>query len=372
MNKLTYITYQTFPSQKANTIQTIENLKYLGKIFDVELIFPDRDKKSSGKLRDIQEFYSFNEEFKISIKRHNFPFGKVHFLEKYLYIFSHFLWARSLCKEIYEEIKNDYIFTRSDWIFFFLSRKNLNITFECHQITKIRPWIIRKSIHNSNSKVICLNKKIMEDLKIDSKYKDKVIVLHNGVDAKNYVKSDDSNRNELIFIGNLKRFNENRNLKFVINCFKNKKIKSNFTMKIIGGPIEELVLLRKFIKDQNLQDKVELLEWIPREKVLNEIEKSGIGLLINSSKDKHSVLYTSPLKYFEYLYAGLNIIAVNFHAHKTLPYSENIEFFDENNEESFINALNNFPSQSNNLTKEELRGITLEFRAKEIFNFIKK
>ena len=143
-------------------------------------------------------------------------------------------------------------------------------------------------------------------------------------------------------------------------------------MKIIGGPIEELVLLRKFIKDQNLQDKVELLEWIPRGKVLNEIEKSGIGLLINSSKDKHSVLYTSPLKYFEYLYAGLNIIAVNFHAHKTLPYSENIEFFDENNEESFINALNNFPSQSNNLTKEELRGITLEFRAKEIFNFIKK
>ena len=62
----------------------------------------------------------------------------------------------------------------------------------------------------------------------------------------------------------------------------------------------------------NLQDRVKLLEWIPREKVLNEIETSGIGLLINSSKDKHSVLYTSPLKYFEYLAAGLIVLAVDF------------------------------------------------------------
>ena len=43
-NKLVYITYQTFPSRKANTIQTIDNLNYLAKYFDVELIFPLRDK----------------------------------------------------------------------------------------------------------------------------------------------------------------------------------------------------------------------------------------------------------------------------------------------------------------------------------------
>ena len=30
-SELIYVTYQTFPSEKANTIQTIENLKYLSK-----------------------------------------------------------------------------------------------------------------------------------------------------------------------------------------------------------------------------------------------------------------------------------------------------------------------------------------------------
>tara|TARA_Y100001958_G_scaffold157220_1_gene151751 strand:- start:766 stop:1893 length:1128 start_codon:yes stop_codon:yes gene_type:complete len=370
MNKLVYITYQTFPSKKANTIQTIENLKYIAQKVNVELIFPNRSKESSGKLSEIQKFYSFNENIKINMTKHNLPFGKINFLEKYLFLFSHLMWARNLAKKLYIKIQNEYIFTRSDWIFFFLSRKNLQITFECHQITKIRKLIIKNSLRNLNSKVICLNENILKDLNIDKKYKDRVIVLHNGVDASNYKKIKPSNKHELVFIGNLRRFNEDRNLNFIINCFKNENIQDKYRFKVIGGPAEALDELDKLINNKGLQDKVELLQWLPRDNVLNEIQKSGIGLLINSNKDKHSIFYTSPLKYFEYLYAGLNVLAVDFPSHKSLPYSENIRFFNDNDEESFINALNYFPIE-NRLKDNELFNITLEARSLKIINFIR-
>ena len=370
MNKLIYITYQTFPSKKANTIQTIENLKYIAQKVNVELIFPNRSKESSGKLSEIQEFYSFNENIKINMTKHNLPFGKINFLEKYLFLFSHLMWARKLAKKLYIKIQNEYIFTRSDWIFFFLSRKNVQITFECHQITKIRKWIIKNSLRNLNAKVICLNENILKDLNIDKKYKDRVIVLHNGVDASNYKKIKQSNKHELVFIGNLRRFNEDRNINFIINCFKNENIQDKYKFKVIGGPVEALDELDKLINNKGLQDKVELLQWLPRDNVLNEIQKSGIGLLINSNKDKHSIFYTSPLKYFEYLYAGLNVLAVDFPSHKSLPYSENIRFFNDNDEESFINALNFFPTE-NNLKDNELFDITLEARSLKIIKFIR-
>ena len=46
MNKiLNYITYQTFPADTANSLQTISNLKYFVKnSYDVYLYFPLREK----------------------------------------------------------------------------------------------------------------------------------------------------------------------------------------------------------------------------------------------------------------------------------------------------------------------------------------
>ena len=43
MNKLIYLTYQTFPADNANSIQTISTLKYFVRSgLNVELIFPIR------------------------------------------------------------------------------------------------------------------------------------------------------------------------------------------------------------------------------------------------------------------------------------------------------------------------------------------
>ena len=60
MNKvINYISYQSFPAETANSLQTISNLKYLKKNnYEVRLFFPLREKNSSDDLKTIQKHVS--------------------------------------------------------------------------------------------------------------------------------------------------------------------------------------------------------------------------------------------------------------------------------------------------------------------------
>ena len=58
-NKLNYITYQTFPAETANSIQSMTMIKYFIKNgYDVKLVFPNRDKNSQSNLEVLKNFYS--------------------------------------------------------------------------------------------------------------------------------------------------------------------------------------------------------------------------------------------------------------------------------------------------------------------------
>ena len=97
--------------------------------------------------------------------------------------------------------------------------------------------------------------------------------------------------------------------------------------------------------------------------------ESEIGILVNSEDNIHSTRYTSPLKYFEYLYGECKILAVDFPAHNTLPFSENISFFKENDQISFIDALNKC-DHIKRLTRANLKNITMTARVEKIIEFI--
>ena len=89
--------------------------------------------------------------------------------------------------------------------------------------------------------------------------------------------------------------------------------------------------------------------WDPstEKKQLLTCREQKWAVLINSSASIHSLKYTSPLKYFEYLYADLNVVAVDFESHHELPESKNIYFYKENDTLDFstkiISALEDEP-----------------------------
>ncbi len=372
--KLIYLTYQTFPAPTANTIQTIDNVKYLfNKGYEVKVVFPMRSELSSDKVKDLQNYYEFKEEIEFKGLEHKLPFGKFKIFEKYSFLISHYLWSKKACKQFgitkYENIQ---FFTRSDWVFFFLSKRKLKVLFECHQLSKTRKWVLKKSIINPNSKVIFLN----ENLKLDSginnkKFIEKIEVIPNGVDSKlfNFPKNKDPY--QIVFTGNLKRFNDDRGLNFIIDSFKSKNMPDDYSLLIIGGSLEEVQNMRRYVSKEGLDNKIKIIERVNRSEVISNIEKAGIGLLINTSNNTHSTRYTSPLKYFEFLYAGLKIVAVDFPSHRSLPFSDKIYFFTENQTESFLDALNNL-STFKTLKENKISSITLTSRANKIDEFIKK
>ena len=57
MNNITYVTYQTFPAETANSIQTMANIKYMIRHgVDVSLCFPiQREETSTDNSEELKE-----------------------------------------------------------------------------------------------------------------------------------------------------------------------------------------------------------------------------------------------------------------------------------------------------------------------------
>lgn len=372
IKKIHYITYQTFPSEKANTIQTIENLRNLNKVgVKVDLIYPLRDKNSTDNLSILKDYYSLDFDCSFKGKKHLLPFGKVKIFEKYTYLLSHVLWSYWVTRNFITE-KDSYVFTRSDWVYYFLSRKNIPVVFECHQLTNLRTLLMRKSIKYPKSKIIFLNNNLAKDSNLDLvNNPQKITVMHNGVDH-DYFKTplkEPSQKNKMVFVGNLLRFNKSRGIEFVIQSMAKNNFPNNILFKIIGGPEDEVDRLKDLVSKLQLKDRVEIVGRMSRKETINQLRNSEFGLLLNSNDDIHSTDHTSPIKYFEYLYAGLKIVAIDFPSHRALPFSTNICFFTKNDSKSFIKALNDASSKSI-LNKVDLESITLEKRSKKILSFL--
>ena len=337
------MTYQTFPAETANSIQTISLIKNCVRIgLDIKLIFPNRSINSTDNIEELQKYYDFQEDFYVEAKEHRLPFkgenpGK--FLEKIRFSISHFIWSKKTVNSaISNERKNEKYITRSDWIFYFLSKANKKVLFECHQVSKIRKFVIKSVQNKKNSYIIFTNEILKKEFKIKKNFEKNLLVLHNGYD-NDYFEEETKFKKEkkVVFVGKLLRFEKDRNIEFLVNAFSDKRL-YDYKFTIVGGPNKYKDVIEKKIVDKNISN-VELLGNLSRSKTIAEIQESDVGILINTEENKHSLLHTSPIKYFEYLKANLKVVAVDFPAHRSLPMSEKIIFFENNNEESFVNAI---------------------------------
>ena len=366
-----YLTYQSFPAETANSLQTISNIKYLVRNgSNVELIFPLREKNSSKSVEKIKEYYSTKEDFIVTGVKHFLPFGRVNILEGFFFHISHLLWSFYVVTFKIKKTDEKKFITRSDWILYFLARKGCHVLFECHQTSKVRTFIINRSKKFSNVKFIFLNEHLQNYYKMDENNSQ---VLHNGVDTEifsNSISKTNKKREGLIFVGNLKRFNESRGIDFIINAFKGSKFLQDQKLFIIGGPDQEAQKLKMKIRELNLQESITVTGRLGRSEVGEMYSNSNIGILINSSLNQHSYKYTSPLKYFEYLYMGLKVIGVDFPSHRTLPRNNEINFFQENDTSSFETAVKKSlkKNQPANIDTEDF---SLNTRAQKIISLLR-
>ena len=360
-SELNYVTYQTFPAKTANSLQTITNIKYLIRNgIKVKLYFPMREKESSDNLPEIQNFYQIKESFEVFGLKHKLPHGRVKIFKKYAFQISHYMWAKKTIKDYFHNKTENYIFTRSDWIAFFAAKKGNKVIFECHQRSKTRDFVINRIGKLQNVRIIFLNENLRDSYSDISKS----IVLHNGVDHELFDKQNLDKKKSIVFVGSLSRFNTSRGLPDFIKTYSDEKLYENYNLEIVGGNLEEIKKLENLVNNLEITNYVTFHGYLQRKNAINIISKCSIGLLINSDENQHSTKYTSPLKYFEYLYGGLFVIASDYPSHRTLPFNKMISFFNLKDKNSLSNAIRNLPNID--LEKNYLREITVDKRAKEI------
>lgn len=366
--KLYYITYQDFPSNKANSQQTITSCKYFAKNnVDVTLFFPLRSQLSSDNLSIIKDFYELNEvNFKIVGLKHFFKFEKYLIFKKFYFQLTQFIWSIKSVNYILNNYqKPDYVFTRSDWVFLYLAIRNFSVVFECHQLTFTRKLIMKLASFKKNTYFIFMNELLQKDSKINNL--NNVLIQSNGFDEDYFNKNIQKIDNKVIFSGNLLRDGETRGVEFLINCFNDLRLK-DLELFIIGQANPQYIAsLKKLIKTNNIK----ILGYLKKSLAIKEVQSATIGILQNSNSSSHSIFHTDPLKYYEYSYANLKIIAPSFISHKNLNKYNNIYFYDYGDVNNFVEIIMKAHSEVNHISKN-ITIQTVDNRIKNIITFITK
>ena len=95
--KLFYITFQSFPSISANSIQSMKMIKYFNKAgYQVELIHPGR--KSLEENISISEYYKIPDEVSINEIKWFLNFDQFRYFKSIYYVLSHFLWTMKVMR----------------------------------------------------------------------------------------------------------------------------------------------------------------------------------------------------------------------------------------------------------------------------------
>ena len=118
---------------------------------DVTLIFPLRNKESRSDINILQKFYEFSENFNSIGTIHPLPFKKITFFEDIFLI--NILFGHILHKKICNNDNETIYMTRSEWVFFFLSKLNKKVVYECHLLSRLTKRLIKKSLQKPNSKI---------------------------------------------------------------------------------------------------------------------------------------------------------------------------------------------------------------------------
>ena len=328
---ITYITYQTFPAHTANSIQTMTHIKHFSKLnWKVKLIYPLRNKESNDNLEDLKNFYQIKYDFDVHGTIHPLPFKKITIFEKFNYLVSHLIWSYAVTRKI-KKNSIDKFFTRSEWVFYFLSRKNCRVVYECHQLTNLKKNLITKSLKSKNSKLILLNSSMTEELNnIDQS---QIVVLSSAYDEDIFLYNEkEKTSKKIIYVGSFFRFGISRGVESLLKLSDNLN-KYDIKLVVVANDIENL---SQFTNINN--DEIDFHSNLKRTEISNLFQECSVGLLINN-ESQHAEKYTSPLKYFEYISSGLNVVATENESHKKLPFDEKLFYFDRKDESTFIDAV---------------------------------
>jgi len=215
----------------------------------------------------------------------------------------------------------------------------------------------------------------------------KIAVIPSGVKLNNYFNEFDgeSFRKEnniahdeiiIVYAGS---WEEWKGVDVLVRAYKGvlKKV-NNCKLILIGGNKEELIKTRELIKSLDIStEKILLVDFVPQRELVKYLKVSDIGIIPNT-KTTLGIRYTSPLKLFEYMAAGLPIVAADLPSMREILTDREALFFEPENEHDLADKLIHLVEdrekreQMSHLVRERVKDFTFEERSRKVIDVIER
>lgn len=335
MMKFYYIANYRFPSERAHSIQVAENCQaFADSGYELVLLAPQR---RASIQKDFFEFYGLKKNFSIR------KIFCVDLLDKFPNRFTFWLQNITFNLSILFTLRHQtysIIYSRDFLSVIFLALLGRELVFEVHNISTHLGFLRNKLFNKVRYVVISHGlKEALIKIGIGS---NKIFVAPDGVNTDKFLINSTVEKNDL-----KKKFHWPLDQKIILYTGQLYKWKGvdvllaaassllGYQVCIVGGSVDQIDQLKKkfqadniFFMGQQAYNNLPLL-----------LQAADCLVLPNSSKEKISRYYTSPMKLFEYLSSGVPIVAADLPSIREIVSEKEVYFFEADNPQSLAQSV---------------------------------
>jgi glycosyltransferase involved in cell wall biosynthesis len=265
-------------------------------------------------------------------------------------------------------------------------QKNIKFMFEVHQILSqnyqrekqfrnaIRMKKLEEYVFNNVDSLVCITSTLSSEIKRNfSKCTKKHLILPVGFD-KNYLKMETnvSKKYDILYSGNFSKWKGLDFLLEAIAIIKNKK-KMDISAILIGANFESKSYYEDIAKKNGISENINIMNRLEHKKIYQYMSESRVGVVPNTSEGDGK-MYTSPLKLYEYLGAGMRVVVSKLPSIESNIDSSIVYFAEPENSEALASAIIqaiNDESFKSEKVKKFAEDYTWDVRAQNLLNFVK-
>lgn len=307
--KIIYVENVRIPSERAHAYQIAQTCAWFARFgHEVVLVNPDR-----SKWPDVLPFYGWEQGLFKHVKlRSPDPLALKWMPRKIAYLLQRFFFTKALRKWVHGQEANVW-YTRDPAMIDILKDHRRRFVLELHDDPANRParW---ERIKAHVAKYVVITRGLQERLIALGVPASLIRVAPDGYDPKDFEHPGDrlAERQLLnlpedafvaIYIGG---FYPWKGVDLVVQAWR--KTDQNAHLVLIGGPEGDRRRLESFVPTEAAK-RIHIVPLMEHARAVRALAAADVGLLTSSERQEIGRVYTSPLKQFEYLAAGLPVIA---------------------------------------------------------------
>lgn len=307
--KIIYVENARIPSERAHAYQTVQWCHWMGKLgHEVILVTPNRTREES-----VFNYYHLQERAFTHVLLPTFDALRYPWLpQRFAYVLQRWTFIREL-RHWAKHQQADVWYTRSPAMVEALMKEGKRVwVLEAHDdpASNQRRW---KRTRPHIKLFVAISEGMKKHLVACGINQHDIIVAHDGVDLEAVEQAPKGTLRQVlgiaeeaflaVYTGGLYPW---KGVDFVVEAWKETPEAAH--LLLVGGPAQDRERIRSRIPTE-ARGRIHIADTMPREDIFSLLKEADIGLLPTSPDFPIGREFTSPLKLFEYLAAGLPILA---------------------------------------------------------------